>query len=138
MSDLTPEQQAEIDALAALPDDEIDTSDAPELDWGAKPDEEHNFFAEHGIPDAEERFRVFKMFREMYGEDKLRFPSFFEGYRLGSEDGNPDLNTLLDFAVRAICYVGESMPEKQQETLAGHLFQLIPKVLFEKDLKSYL
>jgi len=35
---LTPEQQAEIDALMALPDDQIDTSDAPELsDWsGAK------------------------------------------------------------------------------------------------------
>lgn len=31
---LTPEQQAEIDALIALPDDQIDTSDAPELsDW---------------------------------------------------------------------------------------------------------
>jgi len=35
---LTPEQQAELKALAALPDDAIDTSDAPELlDWsGAK------------------------------------------------------------------------------------------------------
>jgi len=32
--DLTPEQQAEIDALIALPDDQIDTRDAPELpDW---------------------------------------------------------------------------------------------------------
>jgi uncharacterized protein (DUF4415 family) len=31
---LTPEQQAEIDALIALPDDQIDTSDIPEvLDW---------------------------------------------------------------------------------------------------------
>jgi hypothetical protein len=30
---LTAEQQAEIDALIALPDDQIDTSDAPELDW---------------------------------------------------------------------------------------------------------
>ena len=35
---LTKEQQAEIRALAALPDDQIDTSDIPEiLDWsGAK------------------------------------------------------------------------------------------------------
>jgi len=34
MSELTPEQQAEIDALIALPDEQIDTSDAPELsDW---------------------------------------------------------------------------------------------------------
>ena len=35
---LTPEQQAEIDALAALPDDQIDTQDIPEVsDWsGAK------------------------------------------------------------------------------------------------------
>jgi uncharacterized protein (DUF4415 family) len=32
---LTTEQRAEIDALAALPDDQIDTSDIPEqLDWG--------------------------------------------------------------------------------------------------------
>lgn len=32
---LTPEQQAEIDALAALPDDQIDTQDIPEVsDWG--------------------------------------------------------------------------------------------------------
>lgn len=31
---LTPEQRAELKALAALPDDAIDTSDAPELlDW---------------------------------------------------------------------------------------------------------
>jgi len=31
---LTPEQQRELDALAAMPDEEIDTSDAPELaDW---------------------------------------------------------------------------------------------------------
>ena len=31
---LTPKQQAEIDALIALPDDQIDTSDIPEvLDW---------------------------------------------------------------------------------------------------------
>ena len=31
---LTPAQQAEIDALAALPDDQIDTTDAPEVrDW---------------------------------------------------------------------------------------------------------
>jgi uncharacterized protein (DUF4415 family) len=31
---LTPEQQAEIDALAALPDDKIDTKDMPEgRDW---------------------------------------------------------------------------------------------------------
>ena len=31
---LTPEQQAEIDALAALPDDKIDTKDMPEVrDW---------------------------------------------------------------------------------------------------------
>lgn len=31
---LTPEQQAEIDAIAAMPDSEIDTSDAPEIeDW---------------------------------------------------------------------------------------------------------
>jgi len=31
---LTPAQQAEIDALAALPDDQIDTKDAPEVrDW---------------------------------------------------------------------------------------------------------
>lgn len=37
-SPLTPEQQAELDALAALPNDRIDTSDAPEVpDWsGAK------------------------------------------------------------------------------------------------------
>ncbi|HEY7247632.1 MAG TPA: BrnA antitoxin family protein [Xanthobacteraceae bacterium] len=35
---LTPERQAELKSLAALPDDAIDTSDAPELlDWsGAK------------------------------------------------------------------------------------------------------
>lgn len=33
-SDLTGEQRAEIEALAALPDAEIDTSDIPEiLDW---------------------------------------------------------------------------------------------------------
>ena len=32
--ELTSEQRAEIDALAALPDDQIDTSDIPEqLDW---------------------------------------------------------------------------------------------------------
>lgn len=31
---LTPEQQAEIDALKAMPDNEIDTSDIPEVtDW---------------------------------------------------------------------------------------------------------
>ena len=31
---LTPQQQAEIDALKAMPDDEIDTSDIPEVtDW---------------------------------------------------------------------------------------------------------
>ena len=31
---LTPEQKAELDALAAMPDDQIDTSDMPEvLDW---------------------------------------------------------------------------------------------------------
>lgn len=31
---LTPEQRAELDALAALPDEQIDTSDAPEVqDW---------------------------------------------------------------------------------------------------------
>ena len=31
---LTPEQKAEIDALAALPDDQIDTQDIPEVpDW---------------------------------------------------------------------------------------------------------
>lgn len=31
---LTPEQQAEIDTLKAMPDDEIDTSDIPEVtDW---------------------------------------------------------------------------------------------------------
>ena len=31
---LTPEQQAEIDALKTMPDDEIDTSDIPEVtDW---------------------------------------------------------------------------------------------------------
>ena len=37
-SDLTEEQRAEIDALADLPDEQIDTSDIPEiLDWsGAK------------------------------------------------------------------------------------------------------
>ncbi len=35
---LTPEQRAELKSLAAIPDDAIDTSDAPELlDWsGAK------------------------------------------------------------------------------------------------------
>ena len=34
---LTRAQQAEINALAALPDDEIDTTDAPELkDWSEK------------------------------------------------------------------------------------------------------
>ena len=35
---LTPEQQAELEALSALPDEEIDTQDIPEvLDWsGAK------------------------------------------------------------------------------------------------------
>ena len=33
-SRLTPEQRAEIEALAALPDDQIDTTDIPEtLDW---------------------------------------------------------------------------------------------------------
>jgi uncharacterized protein (DUF4415 family) len=33
---LTPEQRAELESLAALPDDAIDTSDAPEiLDWSA-------------------------------------------------------------------------------------------------------
>lgn len=32
---LTPAQQAELDALAALPDDQIDTRDIPEVrDWG--------------------------------------------------------------------------------------------------------
>jgi hypothetical protein len=31
MNSLTTEQQAEIDALKALPDDQIDTSDAPDL-----------------------------------------------------------------------------------------------------------
>ena len=38
VSDLTEEQRAELDALEALPDDQIDTSDIPEtLDWsGAK------------------------------------------------------------------------------------------------------
>lgn len=31
---LTPEQRAELETLAALPDEDIDTSDAPELlDW---------------------------------------------------------------------------------------------------------
>jgi uncharacterized protein (DUF4415 family) len=31
---LTPQQKAELDALAAMPDDEIDTSDIPEIrDW---------------------------------------------------------------------------------------------------------
>ena len=37
-SDLTEAQRAELDALEALPDDQIDTSDIPEtLDWsGAK------------------------------------------------------------------------------------------------------
>ena len=37
-SDLTAAQRAELDALEALPDDQIDTSDIPEtLDWsGAK------------------------------------------------------------------------------------------------------
>lgn len=37
-SGLTDEQRAELDALEALPDDQIDTSDIPEtLDWsGAK------------------------------------------------------------------------------------------------------
>ena len=37
-NELTPQQQAEIDALKAMPDDEIDTSDIPEVtDWsGAK------------------------------------------------------------------------------------------------------
>ena len=37
-SGLTDEERAELDALEALPDDEIDTSDIPEaLDWsGAK------------------------------------------------------------------------------------------------------
>lgn len=37
-SGLTDEQKAELDALEALPDDQIDTSDIPEtLDWsGAK------------------------------------------------------------------------------------------------------
>lgn len=33
-SDLTPEQKAELQALAALPDDRIDTRDIPEQkDW---------------------------------------------------------------------------------------------------------
>jgi len=33
---LTPAQQAEIDALAALPDDQIDTRDMPEVrDWSS-------------------------------------------------------------------------------------------------------
>ena len=33
-TELTPQQQAEIDALKAMPDDEIDTSDIPEVtDW---------------------------------------------------------------------------------------------------------
>lgn len=32
----TPEQQAELDALAAMPDEQINTEDAPELpDWSA-------------------------------------------------------------------------------------------------------
>ena len=37
-TELTPQQQAEIDALKAMPDEEIDTSDIPEVtDWsGAK------------------------------------------------------------------------------------------------------
>ena len=30
---LTPEQEAELQALAAMPDSEIDTTDIPELDW---------------------------------------------------------------------------------------------------------
>lgn len=34
VSDLTPEQQQELAALAALPDEQIDTTDAPETaDW---------------------------------------------------------------------------------------------------------
>jgi uncharacterized protein (DUF4415 family) len=38
MNELTPEQLEELTALAAMPDEEIDTTDAPEvLDWtGAK------------------------------------------------------------------------------------------------------
>ncbi len=33
-AELTPEQQAEIDALMAMSEDEIDTSDIPEIvDW---------------------------------------------------------------------------------------------------------
>lgn len=33
-TELTPDQRAEIDALEAMPDDEIDTSDIPEVvDW---------------------------------------------------------------------------------------------------------
>ena len=32
--ELTPKQRAELEALAAIPDDEIDTSDIPEVtDW---------------------------------------------------------------------------------------------------------
>ena len=35
-NELTPQQQAEIDALKAMPDDEIDTSDIPEVtDWSS-------------------------------------------------------------------------------------------------------
>lgn len=47
---LTPQQQAEIDALKAMPDDEIDTSDIPEVtDWSnAKRDMLHRL--REGLP----------------------------------------------------------------------------------------
>ena len=35
-TELTPQQQAEIDALKAMPDDEVNTSDIPEVaDWSS-------------------------------------------------------------------------------------------------------
>lgn len=131
MSNLSPEQQAQVEAPKALPDDEINTSGAPELDWReTKPDEEHNFFKDHGFPDADERFRVYKMFRSIYGEDEKGFSKFYAGYQLGSEE-EPDLDYLLMNAIKATCYIAESMPENDQKSLAGSIFQLLPQIIFK-------
>ena len=127
--------------MIALPDDEIDTSDAPELDWKAtKPDEEeHNFFKDYGFSDADERFGVYKMFRCMYGENAKGFPKFYAGYRLGCDDG-PNLEYLLETAIKATCYIAEKIPEDDQRILASRIFQLLPQIIFksqEKDDKPH-
>lgn len=95
-------------------------------------DENHNFFAEHGIPNADERFRVYKMFRTIYDGDRKGFPSFYDGYQLGYSDSY-DISDLLELAVKAVCYVAESMPEDDQNLLAGRLFQLLPKIILKEE-----